>query len=64
MKNFSAKTWWTLTVILAFASVISFFQIDSALADEKNLNSLFTTFGVVCGLGAIFSLYKVKTLSN
>lgn len=48
-------------VILAFASVISFFQINSYAADKNNMNGLigYLGLGILFGLGAIFCLTKV-----
>lgn len=58
--------WWISTVVFAFASVISFFQINSYWADQHNFNGIFgwLGIGIVTGLIAIYSLYKTGTLSN
>lgn len=53
------RKWFIWTCVFAFASVISFFQINSALADEKNLNGVFTGAGIVFGVIAIYCLIKV-----
>jgi hypothetical protein len=65
MKKLSpAKKWFAAMVVLAFASVISFFQVDSAWADANNFNTGLKIAGTVLGLGAIFSLFKVTKNSN
>ena len=64
MKNWTSNTWFKLAAVFAFASAISFFQIDSALADAHHLNPLFTILGVVFGLTAAFNLYKTYIKSN
>lgn len=57
----STKSWFGLMVVFAFASVISFFQIDSAWADANKLNGVFgfLGLGILFGLVAIFCLSKV-----
>lgn len=57
MKKFFKK-WSVLMVLSTFASVISFFQVNSYFADKHSLNGLFTFSGIVLGLFAMFSLYK------
>lgn len=64
MKNWSGKTWFALTVIFAFASVISFFQINSYWADKHHFNGGWVTIGVIAGLVAIFCLIKTAKNSN
>lgn len=56
------KKWYLLMVVFAFASVISFFQIDSAWADENNFNGFkgFLGLGIVFGFLTIFSYLKAK----
>ncbi len=53
-KNFLAA------VIFAFASVVSFFQINSYWSDNHHFNGFFgwMGIGVVSGLAAIYFLYK------
>jgi len=51
-------------VIFAFGGVISFFQVDSALADEKDINWLFITLGVIGILAAAFCLKKVSNAGS
>jgi hypothetical protein len=53
-----AHHWMILTVIFAFISVISFFQIDSAWSDAHKFNGLlgWLGIGIVTGLIAIFCL--------
>lgn len=48
---------WGLTVGLAFAAVISFFQINSYAADKHKLNGMWTVLGVILGVAACVSLY-------
>lgn len=54
---------WVLTVITAFASVISFFQINSYRADINHLNGFWTVSGIVFGLGCIVSIYYLRKYS-
>lgn len=62
MKKFSINTWWALTVGFGFASMISFFQINSAWADAHKFNGIFgwTGLGIIFGLIAIYSMYQVS----
>lgn len=55
----STKKWFAVMVILAFGSVISFFHVDSYIADKNGLNPLFIIGGILFGLLAIGCLYKV-----
>ena len=57
----TAKKWFALMAIFAFASVISFFQINSAWADEHNFNGIlgWLGLGILFGLVAVYCLYKV-----
>lgn len=57
----TAKKWFALMAIFAFASIISFFQINSAWADEHNFNGIFgwLGLGILFGLVAVYCLYKV-----
>jgi len=50
----------------AFASIISFFQINSAWADDHNFNGFFgwTGLGIVFGLAAVYCLVQVAKNSN
>jgi hypothetical protein len=66
MKKLSAGQWFIVTAILAFGSVISFFQINSAWADAHDFNGIFgwLGIGIVAGLAAIFGLSKVIKNSN
>ena len=57
----TTSNWWALAVVLCFVSAISFFQIDSAFADENGLNPLFWVLGVSAGLVTAFSLYKANS---
>lgn len=60
----STKTWFIIMTILAFGSVISFFQINSAWADRDNLNGLFTAAGVVLGVLAVLVLIAKVSKSS
>jgi hypothetical protein len=62
MNKLTTKQWFLLMVFFAFASVISFFQIDSAWADENNFNGFkgFLGIGIVSGFLAILSYLKAK----
>ena len=52
------RKWFVVMTIFAFASVISFFQINSAFADKHNANTAFLIGGIVLGLVAVYSLIK------
>lgn len=56
--------YWVAMAILAFASVISFFQINSYQADKHHLNGFWTIAGIILALGACFCLYKVRGMSD
>jgi len=60
MKNLTRR-WFGFMVVFAFASVISFFQINSYWADQNNFNGFFgfLGIGIVFGLAAVFCLMKV-----
>lgn len=62
MKKWGAKSWFGFTTVFAFASMISFFQINSDWADRHNFNGLFgwLGIGIVFGLVSVFGLYKVN----
>lgn len=66
MKNWATKEWFIFMTIFAFASVISFFQIDSYWADINDFNGIvgFLGIGIVTGLLAIFGLYKASQKSS
>ena len=55
------RKWFGLMVVFAFASVISFFQINSYQADLNHMNGLvgWLGIGIVLGLVAVFCLWKV-----
>jgi hypothetical protein len=46
------------TAIFAFISVISFFQVNSAWADDHNFNTGWKVIGAITGLIAIYCLTK------
>lgn len=52
------RKFWAATVVLAFASVVSFFHINSYVADKNGLNGVFTVAGIVLALVAAGCLYK------
>ena len=56
------KKYWTVLVVLAFASIISFFQINSYWSDKNNFNGLigWLGIGIVLGLGAIYCYTQVR----
>ena len=53
------KKWFFAMTVSAFASVISFFHINSYVADKNDINWLFTVIGVVVGLFAVYCLKNV-----
>ena len=55
----TTKGWFALMVFFAFASVISFFQINSYWADQNNFNGGWTIIGIVFGLIAAYCLHRV-----
>jgi hypothetical protein len=65
MKNWSASKWFVFMTVFAFASVISFFQINTVWADENNFNGVFgwLGIGVLCGLISAFGLVKTAQKS-
>lgn len=62
----NTKKWFGLMSVFAFASVISFFQINSWWSDQNKFNGLFgwLGLGIVFGLVAVFCLSKVVKSSN
>jgi hypothetical protein len=66
MKNWGTEKWFIFMTVFAFASVISFFQINSYWADKHHFNGFFgwLGLGIVFGLIAIFGLYKVNKTSS
>lgn len=58
----TTKGWFALMVFFAFASVISFFQINSYWADQNDFNGVkgWTGLGIVLGIIATYCLYKVS----
>ncbi len=60
----TGKKWWAITVVAAFASVISFFQVNSYKADLLRLNTLWLVAGIVIGLFAVYALVKAVKNMN
>jgi drug/metabolite transporter (DMT)-like permease len=62
MKNLSRVQWYLLAVVFAFASFISFININGAWADEHDFNGLvgFLGVGLVSILFAFYCLFKAK----
>lgn len=64
MKKLNTNQWFVIATIFAFIGFIAFFNIDSALADEKNWNTEFLVGGVISLVLAGLSLLKAKDVSN
>jgi hypothetical protein len=64
MKNWTTKEWFIVMTIFAFISVISFFQIDSAWADENNFNGIdgWLGIGLISAAIAIFAGFEAKKI--
>jgi hypothetical protein len=58
------KKWFIITAVLAFLSVISFFQVNSYWADQNSFNTGWKIIGGIFGLGAVYSLFKAVKNSN
>lgn len=56
--------YWTAMAVLAFASVLCFFQINSYRADKHHLNTFYIVAGIVLALGAIFFLKKANEIQD
>lgn len=58
--------WFKITALFAFIATISFFQIDSAWADENNFNGIkgWLGIGIVFSICTILSAIKTIKLSN
>ena len=54
------QNWFIIMTVLAFMSFISFLQIDSAYADDNNLNSTFLNIGVVSAVLAALALFMAN----
>jgi hypothetical protein len=48
--------WFYVMTILAFASFILLINIDSAYADEHNLNDTFRNIGIIAGVLSALAL--------
>lgn len=64
MKKLNTNQWFVIATIFAFIGFIFFFNIDSALADEKNWNTEFLVGGVMSIVLAGLCLLKAKDVSN
>jgi hypothetical protein len=53
-----SSTWFRISSVLAFAAMISFFQIDTAWADEHNFNGWLGWKGI----GAVLSLVSAGAM--
>jgi len=60
----TGNKWFLTMVASAFASVISFFQVNSYWADKHHFNTGWEVIATIAGLVAIFSLYKVYKNTN
>lgn len=56
--------WWYLLVPAAFASVICFFQINSAWADAKKWNGKIAAVGIALAFVAVYFLIQAVKHSN
>lgn len=65
-EKFWLNPWFGAMVVLAFGSIISFFQINSYAADKNNMNGLFgwLGIGIVLGIAACYCLYKANKTST
>jgi len=63
-KFFLGTPWFGVMVIVFFAAMISFFQINSYRADKHHLNGFWTVTGIVLTLAAGFCLYKVTKTTD
>jgi hypothetical protein len=66
MTKIFGNPWFGGMVLFGFASVISFFQINSYWSDQHNFNGLkgWLGIGIACGIVAIFCLYKTSKTST
>lgn len=56
--------WWTMTVVLAFASLIAGVQIDSAHADKYHINWLYWVLCPLFGILTVYAIYRLIKLYN
>lgn len=54
------RKWFVAMCILAFGSIISFFQINSYWADKNHFNTPWLIIGIVLGLCAVYCLKMVN----
>jgi uncharacterized membrane protein YuzA (DUF378 family) len=52
-----AMKFWILSGVIGFASVISFFQVNSAKADEHKLNTVWLIAGIILGLASLYTMW-------
>ncbi len=52
------KKFWALTGAFGFASLISFFQVNSASADKHHLNTVWVVAGIFFGAATIYSIMQ------
>ena len=55
------QSWITATVIATFAGVICFFNVDSAWADDNNMNTALKIAGVAFSALAGYCAWKSST---
>lgn len=63
MKN-KSNFWMIMMSILAAIAFILFAQNDSAFSDKYDLRKAHLVLGAVFTAGAVFSLYKLATVST
>ncbi len=64
MRNIKPSGWYAIAAVFAFASSISFFQIDSAWADEHHANWLWYTGGFLFAIITFIIIYNVIIMTN
>jgi putative Ca2+/H+ antiporter (TMEM165/GDT1 family) len=60
----TVKKWFAVMTITAFIGVISFFHVNSYIADKNKINGLFIVAGVVFSLVAIYSFWQANKFGN
>lgn len=64
LERIFGNPWFGLSVITAFAGMISYFQINSYSADKHHLNGFWLVTGIVFTLVAGYCMYKAKETST